>query len=154
MYRERGGALEVLLIHPGGPFWARKDEGAWFLPKGEIAAGEDELAAAQREFLEETGFTAAGPFTALGSVTQKSGKTVAAWAFAGDCDTAAIRSNTFTVEWPPHSGKMKEFPEVDRGAWFSLADAKQKIHPVEWELVNRLAKSLGKGADSGTHQQR
>lgn len=144
MYRIRGGALEVLLVHLGGPFWAKKDKGAWFLPKGELAACEDELSAAQREFEEETGLKPAGPFLQLGTVKQKSGKTVAAWAFEGDCDPSALKSNTFTMEWPPHSGKKQEFPEVDRAAFFTLDAAHDKIHPAEFELLLRLKSLLAK----------
>lgn len=142
MYRGTGGALEVLLVHPGGPFWANKDDGAWFIPKGEVGAGEDELEAARREFFEETGLRAEGEFLPLGTVRQKSGKIVTAWAFRGDCHPATLKSNTFTIEWPPGSGKKREFPEVDRAGFFSVEDAKKKIHPVEWELVERLVKTL------------
>ena len=140
MYRIRGGALEVLLVHLGGPFWAKKDVGAWFIPKGEIEPGEDELAAAQREFEEESGFKPSGRFIALGSVKQKGGKIVTAWAFAGDCDPAALKSNTFKMEWPPRSGKQREFPEVDRAAFFTIEAAREKIHPVEFGLVARVRK--------------
>ena len=138
MYRIRGGALEVLLVHLGGPFWAKKDAGAWFIPKGEIEPGEDELAAAQREFEEETGFKAAGPFIALGSVKHKGGKIVTAWAFEGDCDPASLKSNTFKMEWPPRSGKQREFPEVDRAAFFTVEAAREKMHPAEFEFFPRL----------------
>jgi len=138
MYRIRGGALEVLLVHLGGPFWAKKDAGAWFIPKGEIEPGEDELAAAQREFEEETGFKAAGPFIALGSVKHKGGKIVTAWAFEGDCDPASLKSNTFKMEWPPRSGKQREFPEVDRAAFFTVETAREKMHPAEFEFFPRL----------------
>ena len=145
MYRIRGGALEVLLVHLGGPLWAKKDAGAWFVPKGEIEPGEDELTAARREFEEETGFKPVGPFLTLGSVRHKSGKTVTAWAFEGDCDPAALRSNTFTMEWPPRSGKHHEFPEVDRAAWFTIEAAREKIHPAEFELLDRLGRHLERG---------
>ena len=138
MYRIRGGALEVLLVHLGGPFWAKKDAGAWFIPKGEIDPGEDELAAARREFEEETGFKPVGPFLTLGSVRHKSGKTVTAWAFEGDCDPSALKSDTFKIEWPPRSGKQSEFPEVDRAAFFSLDAAREKMHPAEFEFFVRL----------------
>jgi predicted NUDIX family NTP pyrophosphohydrolase len=120
LYRSNQGALEVFLVHPGGPFWAAKDDGAWSIPKGEFEPGEEPLAAAQREFTEETGFTAAGPFTPLTPLKQKSGKIVHAWAVQMDCDPAFLRSNTFTF-------KGREYPEIDRAAWFSLAEAKQKI---------------------------
>jgi predicted NUDIX family NTP pyrophosphohydrolase len=149
MYRGEGGSLEVLLVHPGGPFWAKKDAGAWFIPKGEIGAAEDELEAAKREFLEETGLSPTGSLLALGTVRQKSGKTVTAWAFRGDCDPATLKSNTFTIEWPPRSGKQREFPEIDRAEFFSLENATKKIHPVEWELVDRLAKKLESSQDYG-----
>lgn len=142
MYRAVGNTIEVLLVHPGGPFWSRKDDGAWFIPKGEVGTGEDDLAAAKREFFEETGLKAAGDLLALGTVRQKSGKTVTAWAFRGDCDPKALKSNTFSIEWPPRSGKQREFPEVDRAEFFSTDMAKKKIHPVEWELVERLVRIL------------
>ncbi len=138
MYRIRDGALEVLLVHPGGPFWVRKDAGAWFIPKGEVAAGEDDAAAAIREFTEETGLKPHGPYLALGAVQHKSGKIVTAWAFEGDCDPATLTSNTFSMEWPPRSGKQREFPEIDRGAFFTLRDAKEKMHEAEFEFVSRL----------------
>lgn len=142
MHRMRDGTLEVLLVHLGGPFWAKKDQGAWFIPKGEIAPGEDELAAAKREFREETSLKAEGEFMPLGSVKHKSGKTVIAWAFEGDCDPVALKSNTFTTEWPPRSGKLREFPEVDRAAFFTIEAAHERIHPAEFELLARLAKML------------
>jgi predicted NUDIX family NTP pyrophosphohydrolase len=127
MYRRQDGVLEVLLVHPGGPFWAKKDLGTWSLPKGEYTPGEDPLAAARREFTEETGFPAAGGFIPLTPIKQPGGKIIQAWAFEGDCDPGALRSNTFTLEWPPRSGKMQEFPEIDRAAWFTLEEAKVKI---------------------------
>lgn len=127
MYRRRRGELEVFLVHPGGPFWAKKDAGAWSIPKGEYRPGEDPLAAARREFREETGFAVAGEFIPLTPLTQPSGKIIQAWAVEGDCDAAAIRSNTFTLEWPPRSGLQPEFPEVDRAAWFTLTAAREKI---------------------------
>lgn len=138
LYRLRNGQIEVLLVHLGGPFWAKKDKGAWFIPKGELAPGEDELAAAQREFAEETGLEPEGDLLPLGAVKQKSGKTVTAWAFQGDCDPAALKSNTFSIEWPPHSGKRREFPEIDRAAFFTIEQAKEKIHPAEFALLLRL----------------
>ncbi len=138
MYRVRRGVLEVLLVHPGGPFWEKKDAGAWFVPKGEIAANEDELSAAMREFQEETGLAPAGPFLALGSVRHKGGKTVIAWAFEGDCDPATLSSNTFTMEWPPRSGRQREFPEIDRAAFFTREAARRKMHPAEFAFVARL----------------
>jgi predicted NUDIX family NTP pyrophosphohydrolase len=138
MYRMQNVKLEVLLVHLGGPFWARKDEGAWFIPKGETDPGEDEFAAAKREFEEETGIKPEGNFITLGSVRHKNGKTVAAWAFEGLCDPASIKSNTFTIEWPPRSGEKKEFPEVDRAQWFTIEAAGPKIHPDEFQLLKRL----------------
>jgi predicted NUDIX family NTP pyrophosphohydrolase len=138
MFRHTGREPELFLVHFGGPFWAKKDDGAWFVPKGEIENGEDEFAAAKREFTEETGFTPREPFLDLGSVRNKSGKTVRAWAFEGDADPAALKSNTFTVEWPPRSGKQAEFPEVDRGAFFALDAARVKMHPAEAPFLDRL----------------
>ena len=125
-------------MHLGGPFWAKKDAGAWFVPKGEVEPGEDQLEAAKREFKEETGFDPGDEVQPLGSVKHKSGKTVTAWAFEGDCDPAVLKSNTFTIEWPPHSGKQKEFPEIDHADFFTLDAARAKIHPAEFEFVARL----------------
>ncbi len=142
MYRKRNQQLEVLLVHLGGPFWAKKDAGAWFVPKGEVNPGEDELSAAKREFAEETGLAPAENLLPLGSVKHKSGKKVSAWAFEGDCDPAALRSNTFQMEWPPHSGKTREFPEIDRAAFFTVEGAREKMHPAEFEFVSRLVKAL------------
>jgi predicted NUDIX family NTP pyrophosphohydrolase len=142
MYRKRQGQLEVLLVHLGGPFWKKKDSGAWFVPKGEINPGEDELVAAQREFQEETGLVAAGELLSLGSVKHKSGKTVTAWAFAGDCDPTALKSNTFEMEWPPKSGKRAQFPEIDRAGFFTVERAKEKMHPAEFEFLTRVEKLL------------
>ena len=143
MYRRRNCEVEVFLVHPGGPFWARKDEGSWSLPKGEYASNEDPLDAAKREFSEETGFPVDGPFLALGEVTQSGGKHVTAWALEKDLDAASIKSNTFSMEWPPKSGKVKEFPEVDRAAWFSLPDARAKILKGQLPFLDRLAGELG-----------
>ena len=142
LFRVREERLEVLLVHLGGPLWARKDEGAWFIPKGEVEAGEDLLAAARREFHEETGFDSRGPFLELGSVKNKGGKTIHAWAFEGDCDPTRIRSNTFTLEWPPRSGKQQEFPEVDRAELFTLERAREKGNASERPLIERLAEKL------------
>lgn len=140
MYRRTAaGVLEVLLAHPGGPFWRSKDEGAWTIPKGEYGEGEEPLAAAVREFGEETGFAAAPPFVSLGQIVQKSGKHITAWAFAGDCDPAHLRSNTFEVEWPPRSGRRHSFPEIDRVEWFPLDAARHKINPAQCALLERLA---------------
>jgi predicted NUDIX family NTP pyrophosphohydrolase len=142
MYRKGSSQLEVLLVHLGGPFWAKKDAGAWFIPKGEVNPGEDELSAAKREFEEETGLRPAGAFLALGSVKHKSGKKVTAWAFQGDCDPASLRSNTFQMEWPPRSGKTREFLEIDRAAFFTIQAAREKMHAAEFELLSRLAEVL------------
>lgn len=142
MYRRRGGRVEVLLVHPGGPFWRNKDAGAWSIPKGEVQAGEDPLAAARREFEEELGLRAEGPFTQLSPVKQRGGKVVHAWAFEGDCDPAAIRSNTFTTEWPPRSGRMAEFPEIDRAEFFTLAEALDKVNPAQAGLIDQLGRLL------------
>ncbi len=141
LHRRSGdGALEVLLVHPGGPFWAKKDLGAWSIPKGEYEDGEDALAAARREFAEELGSPAAdGELVALGDVRQKSGKVVTAWALEGDIDADAVTSNTFTMEWPPRSGRTREFPEVDRAAWFGLDEARERILPAQAPLLDRLA---------------
>jgi len=144
MYRMRSGEPEILLVHPGGPFWTKKDKGAWFLPRGEEGDGEEPLAAAKREFEEETGVKPSGSFVELGTVKQKSGKTITAWAFEGDCDPAAIRSNTFAIEWPPKSGKQREFPEIDRAAFFDFDAAREKMHPVEFELFLHLRRLLDK----------
>ena len=141
MYRVRNDRLEVLLVHLGGPFWAKKDAGAWFIPKGEIDPGEDEFAAAKREFREETGIEAGSEFIALGTVRHRGGKIVHAWAFQGDCDPASIRSNTFVLEWPPRSGKRQEFPEVDRAEFMSVEQARVKMSAAEFELVERLEKA-------------
>jgi len=127
MYRWRRGVPEVLLVHPGGPFWAKKDEGSWSIPKGEYEPGEDPLEVAKREFQEETGYQATGEFIPLTPRKQPSGKVITAWAFEGDCDASAVKSNTFSMEWPPRSGKQKEFPEIDRAGWFTIQMGKGKI---------------------------
>lgn len=142
LYRRRAGRLEVFLVHPGGPFWKNKDEGAWSIPKGEYNMGEDPLAAARREFSEETGFTAEGDFIPLTPVIQAGGKVVQAWAVAGDCDPGQIRSNTFTLEWPPKSGKIREFPEVDRAGWFDLDTARKKINKAQVMWLDELEKRI------------
>ncbi|MGO9594569.1 MAG: NUDIX domain-containing protein [Steroidobacteraceae bacterium] len=139
LYRKRLGILEIFLVHPGGPYWARKDNGAWSIPKGEYEQGEEALQAAQREFLEETGVAVNGPFLALAPVRQPSGKMITAWAAEGDLDPTRLRSNTFSLEWPPKSGVMQSFPEVDRGAWFSLADARSKLSPGQRPLLRDIA---------------
>jgi predicted NUDIX family NTP pyrophosphohydrolase len=143
LYRRREGKLEVFLVHPGGPFWAKKDVGAWSIPKGEHGPDEDPLTAACREFTEETGFTATGPFLPLTPLKQKSGKVVEAFACLAEVDPGDLTSNTFTLEWPPRSGNLQEFPEVDRAAWFPLAEAKVKIHPGQVGLLEELARLLG-----------
>jgi predicted NUDIX family NTP pyrophosphohydrolase len=139
LYRRRGEALEVLLVHPGGPVWARRDLGAWSIPKGEYEPGEEPLAAARREFEEELGTAPPeGPVDDLGEVRQKSGKLVRAWALAGDLDAECIHSNTFELEWPPRSGRLIEVPEVDRAEWFTLDAARRKINPAQVALLDRL----------------
>jgi predicted NUDIX family NTP pyrophosphohydrolase len=140
MYRFREGVLEVFLVHPGGPFWAKKDLGAWSLPKGEYNPEEDALAAARREFLEETGFPPEGEFIPLTPLKQPSGKIIEAWAFEGNCDPRTIKSNTFTMEWPPRSGKTREFPEIDRAGWFTVEEAKVKINKGQMGFLEELAK--------------
>lgn len=139
-YRTNGTRLEVFLVHPGGPFWAKKDAGAWTVAKGEIGDGEEPLAAARREFLEETGFAPDGEFVALPPIRQKAGKLVLAWAIAADFDPAGLTSNSFAMEWPPRSGKMRDFPEVDRGGWFGLDAAREKIVPSQLPLLDALEK--------------
>jgi predicted NUDIX family NTP pyrophosphohydrolase len=141
MYRRHGRDLEVLLIHPGGPFWAGKEDGAWSIPKGEFT-DEEPLAAAQREFREETGYSVAGDFLPLTAIKQAGGKRVYAWAVAGDCDAGAIQSNTFTMEWPPHSGRHRTYPEADRAAWFSLPQARRKILKSQQPLLDELERLL------------
>jgi predicted NUDIX family NTP pyrophosphohydrolase len=146
MYRIHDGNLQVLLAHPGGPFFKNKDEGAWSIPKGEVETGEDLLETAMREFKEETGFTPTGPYTVLTPVKQKGGKIVHAWAFEGDCDPGSIVSNTFTMEWPPRSGLQMEFPEIDRAAFFDLAAARRKIKSGQERLIDELEESLQREA--------
>ncbi len=142
MYRRHGGELQVLLAHPGGPFWAHRDEGAWSIPKGLLEAGEEPLAAARREFEEETSVVPAGPFLELPSVVQKGAKLVHAWAFEGDCDTQQIRSNTFTMEFPRGSGRMAEFPEIDRAEFFSPDEARRRINPAQAALIDALEEKV------------
>jgi predicted NUDIX family NTP pyrophosphohydrolase len=140
VHRDRDGATEVLLVHPGGPFWAKRDDGAWSIPKGELDDGDDDgLATARREFREELGVDApdADP-RPLGAIRQLGGKVVEAWAIAGDVDTTAIVSNTFETEWPPKSGRMQTFPEVDRAEWFALDAARVKLNPAQCEFLDRL----------------
>jgi predicted NUDIX family NTP pyrophosphohydrolase len=140
MYRRREGGLEVLLVHPGGPFWKNKDDGAWSIPKGEPAADEELLSAARREFMEEIGTAPSGTFTPLPPIKQKGGKTVHAWAVEGDLDTSAIRSNTCRMEWPLKSGKWVEFPEVDRAEFFGLDVARKKINAAQSALLDELVR--------------
>lgn len=142
MYRRTHTELEVLLVHPGGPFWAKKNHGAWSIPKGEYDEPEEPLQAAIREFREETGFRASGPFQELGSVKQAGGKIVTVWAFEGDCDANAITSNLCRMEWPPRSGRQIEFPEVDRGRWFSIQDATEYILRGQAPLLLSLTETL------------
>jgi predicted NUDIX family NTP pyrophosphohydrolase len=142
MYRRREGRLEVFLVHPGGPFFAKKDLGAWGIPKGEYKKDEEPQAAARREFVEETGFSAEGPFIDLSNVKQAGGKIVTAWAFEGDCDPADLVSNTCEIEWPPKSGKLLEIPEVDRGHWFSIAEAREHIKKTQEPFLDRLCEAL------------
>jgi predicted NUDIX family NTP pyrophosphohydrolase len=149
LYRRRGDGVELLLVHPGGPLWARRDAGAWSIPKGEYAEGEDPLAVALREFEEETGQRPpeAG-LVALGEVRQRGGKVVSAWAAPGDLDPDTVTSNTFSMEWPPRSGRRREFPEVDRAGWFDPATAREKLLAAQAGLVDRLLTALGDG-DAG-----
>jgi predicted NUDIX family NTP pyrophosphohydrolase len=138
LYRRQNGPIEVLLVHPGGPFWRNKDLGAWSIPKGEYAKGEEPLAAARREFEEETGVPVSGNFLSLGEVVQRGGKTVAAFALEGDLDPRTLRSNVFELEWPPRSGKRLSFPEIDRAGWFSPQEAERKILPAQAPFIARL----------------
>lgn len=142
MYRRSRGTLEVLLVHPGGPFWVKKDVGAWSIPKGEYEAGEEALAAAVREFEEETGLLAGGPYTPLTPIRQQGGKVVEAWAFEGDCDAESLKGATFSLEWPPRSGRRQEFPEVDRAGWFGLEEARRKILPAQAALLDELVSKM------------
>jgi predicted NUDIX family NTP pyrophosphohydrolase len=142
MYRVRADELEFLLVHPGGPVWQHKDDGIWSISKGEIHPGEDVLAAAKREFAEELGLEAQGEFVALTPVIQKSGKVVHAWGFAGDCDPSQMQSNTFAMEWPPRSGRMVTFPEVDRAGFFSLEQAQRRLYPAQMALLEELTQKL------------
>lgn len=143
LYRKNTGSLEVFLVHPGGPFWVKKDLGAWSIPKGEYADGEEPLDAARREFEEETGFRAPAGGEALGELKQAGGKMVTAWAAEGDFDPSRLVSNTCEIEWPPHSGRKIEIPEVDRAAWFSLPEARQRILQSQLPFLERLEAALG-----------
>ena len=143
LFRHRPAGVEVMLVHPGGPYWARKDEGAWSIPKGLANEGEDLLAAAKREFLEETGASVDGPFMDLGAHKQPGGKTIVAFGAEGDFDPALLSSNLFSMEWPPRSGKTAEFPEVDRAGWFSIDEASKKATKGQRPIVAALAEKLG-----------
>jgi predicted NUDIX family NTP pyrophosphohydrolase len=143
LYRKAETGLQVFLIHPGGPFFHNKDDGVWSIPKGEIDEGEDSLAAAKREFEEETGCKPHGNFLPLGMVKQKSGKLVLSWAVEGECDAERITSNLFRLEWPPKSGRMQEFPEVDRAGWFGIEAAHRKINQAQAGLLDELVKKIG-----------
>ena len=143
LFRRGGEGCEVLLVHPGGPFWAKKEDGAWSIPKGEFEDGEEPLSAARREFEEETGARPDGDFLPLTPLKQAGGKTVHAWAIQADFDPAALRSNTFSIEWPPRSGKHRDFPEVDRAAWFTLPEACRKILPGQAGFLDQLAEIAG-----------
>lgn len=146
-YRMRDGQLEVLLVHPGGPFWSKKDHGAWTIPKGELDDSEDHLTAAQREFREETGFVPEGPYLPLGSIVQKSGKRVEAWGFAGDFDVTCLVSNRIDIEWPPRSSRRVSIPEVDRGEWFGVEEARLRINPAQIPLIFALQTALEKKSE-------
>jgi predicted NUDIX family NTP pyrophosphohydrolase len=145
LFRRAGGQLEVLLAHPGGPFWANKDAGAWTIPKGLLGSDDDPLAAAQREFAEETGFHPTGPFLPLGMIRQKAGKEVRAWACEGDLDASRTTSNTMWIEWPPRSGKQLRIPEVDRCAWFTSTQARIQLNPAQTAFIDRLETALEAG---------
>jgi predicted NUDIX family NTP pyrophosphohydrolase len=161
LYRDGESGVEVLLVHPGGPFWAKKDDGAWSIPKGEFGDEEEPLEAAVRECEEEMGTVVTGDFVALEPIRQPSGKVVYAWAVRSEFDPATLRSNSFSMEWPPRSGRQQEFPEVDRAAWLTLAEAKRKITKGQVPLLDQLAAKLGRvlegpspGGTGPGHQQR
>lgn len=143
LYRTSPGGLEVLLVHPGGPFFQNKDLGVWSIPKGEFTEGEDPAAVAVRELEEETGYRLEAAIITLTPIKQKGGKMVLAWAAEGDLDADAITSNTFTIEWPPRSGRLQDFPEVDRAAWFMVAEARERINPAQFAFIEELMKTLG-----------
>jgi predicted NUDIX family NTP pyrophosphohydrolase len=142
VYRRRDRAVEVLLVHPGGPFWKARDSGAWSVPKGEVGEGEDLLAAARREMREETGFAPDGPFVRLAPVRQPAGKTIHAWAAEADWDPSRLASDTFSIEWPPRSGRVQRFPEVDRAGWFEIAEARRRILRGQLGLLEQLEQAL------------
>lgn len=143
MFRRAGGGVEVLLAHPGGPFWRTRDAGAWTIPKGEFADPEAPLAAAQREFAEETGFAVTPPLLPLGELVQKGGKRISAWAFEGEADPRQLRCNEFELEWPPGSGQRHRYPEIDRVAWFGLPEARRRMLPAQCAFLDRLQQALG-----------
>ena len=150
LYRVHNKNPEVFIVHPGGPFWAKKDDGAWSIPKGEFEDNEEPLTAAKREFEEETGISISGEFIELNPIKQKSGKTVYAWAVEGDIDPSKIKSNEFEIEWPPKSGKTKSFPEIDKAAWFNLIEAKKKILESQASLIDQLKNILLKNQKDNT----
>ena len=143
LFRRKNNCIEFFLVHPGGPFWQKKDLGVWTIPKGEFADEEEALDAAKREFKEETGTNLSGNFMKLTPVRQKAGKLIYAWAFEGDVDASDIVSNSFKIEWPPKSGRYREFPEIDKAQWFSEHESKEKINPAQIELINELLLKLG-----------
>lgn len=153
LFRRGRPGLEVFLAHPGGPFWARRDDGVWTIPKGVIEPGEDGLTAARREFEEETGFKPEGPFLPLGSIRLKSGKLIHAWACEGDADPASFRSVGFDLEWPRGSGKTRRFPEVDRCGWFDLPTAALKLNPSQARLLDRLREAIGPEPARGSEER-
>ena len=143
LWKRDGATMRVLLVHPGGPYWAKKDIGAWSIPKGEYGAREDALAVARREFAEELGATIDGVAGPLGDIKQKAGKVVTAFSVEGDLDVSGLRSNTFEIEWPPNSGQRQTFPEVDRAEWFTLDEAREKINPAQAAFLDRLVAAIG-----------
>lgn len=153
LYRHRD-YVEVFLVHPGGPFWAKKDAGSWSLPKGEFVEGEDPLEAAKGEFTEETGFPINGEFRPLDPVKQPSGKLIYAWAIKADCDPSELRSNVFSMEWPPRSGQVREFPEVDRAAWFDIPEARRRILVGQMKFLDQLIMALGISKESEAQHER
>jgi len=154
IYRRRRGACEVFLVHPGGPFWKTEGRGAWSIPTGEFALDEDPLGPARRALVEETGLDISGEFLPLTPIKQPSGKTIHAWAVEGDCDPAAITSNTFSIEWPPRSGTVREFPEIDRAAWFALDEAAERITEGQRGFLDQLRRVLAPEARPTTHRER